>query len=151
VAGISPKRPATTNELRLSTTDPEVEPMASRPGRFMVKFKLEGVDLLELETLISPRLAAVGVGAISRFGLTISLYGVQPGREAEIHTVVQGAIDDVNRARGEARVRAAHDRSVSEEAAAASEVELRTVTETFQAARRSSTRRSGALGAQIGG
>jgi hypothetical protein len=137
VAAISPKQPAAINELRLSTSDPEVEPMASRPGRYLVKFKLEGVDLLELETLISPRLAAVGVDAISRFGLTVSLYGVEPGREAEIQKVVQGAIDDVNRARGAARLRAGRDRSASEEAANASGIALRAVTESFHAARHS--------------
>jgi hypothetical protein len=129
----SPGPPTTRGELRLSKSDPEVEPMNSRPGRFTVKFKLDGVDLLELETAISPRLAAVGVDAIRRFGMTVSLDGVEPGREAEIQKVVQGAIDDVNRARGEARERAAHDRSASEEAAEASDVELRTVTKTFQA------------------
>jgi hypothetical protein len=134
---VSAGPPATRGELRLSNSDPEVEPMASRPGRFMVKFKLEGVDLRELETAITPRLAAVGVDAMRRFGMTVSLDGVEPGREAEIQAVVQGAINDVNRARGEARLRAGDDRSASEDAAAASESALRAVRESFHAARRS--------------
>lgn len=133
----SPGPPTTRGELRLSKSDPEVEPMNSRPGRFTVKFKLDGVDLLELETAISPRLAAVGVDAIRRFGMTVSLDGVEPGREAEIQAVVQGAIDDVNRARGEARLRAGRDRSASDQAANASEIALRAVTESFHAARHS--------------
>jgi hypothetical protein len=69
--------------------------------------------------------------------MTVSLSGVEQGREAEVYAEIQAAIGEVNRARGAARENAELERSASEAAAAVSEAQLQAVDESFRAARRS--------------
>jgi hypothetical protein len=130
--------PATNGhaELKLAAKDPEVAQSGSG-DRFTVTFTMEGVDLLELENVLRPRLAAVGVERISRFGMTISLYGVEEGRESEVFHQLETAIEDVNRLRQTAREDRERRRSATEDAEAAAESRLDTVREGFHAARES--------------
>ena len=121
-------------KLKLATKDPEVTHSGSG-DRFTVKFTMEGVDLLELENVLKPRLAAVGVQRISRFGMTIALYGVEEGRESEVFHELETAIEDVNTLRQEARDAGERRRSDAEEAEAVAESRLDTVREGFHAAR----------------
>jgi hypothetical protein len=121
-------------ELKLATKDPEVT-HSEAGDRFTVKFEMQGVDLLELENVLRPRLAAVGVERISRFGMTIALYGVEEGRESEVFHELETAIEDVNTLRQEARDDRERRRSDAEEAEAVAESRLDTVREGFHAAR----------------
>jgi hypothetical protein len=123
-------------DLRLAGTDPEVG--HSRLGdRFSVKFTMEGVDLQELQNVLTPRLAAVGVERISRFGMTISLHGVEAGREGEVFHELEAAIEDVNRLRQSARYERERSRSANEAADALAEGRLEKVRDGFRAARES--------------
>ena len=123
-------------ELKLAARDPEVTQSGSG-DRFTVKFAMEGVDLLELENVLRPRLAAVGVERISRFGMTISLYGVEEGRESEVFHQLETAIEDVNKRRQTARHDRERRRSATEDAEAVAEGRLDTVREGFHEARES--------------
>lgn len=138
MATISPESTAPDGGLRLADVDPEVEHYASGSDRFVVKFTLKGTDLLQLQKVLAPRLAGVGVGRSSRIGMTISLYGVEQGREGEVFALVQAAIDEVNRSRQAARENEAHERSASEAAAVISEAQLEAVREGFRTCRRPS-------------
>jgi hypothetical protein len=124
-------------ELKLAARDPEVTQSGSG-DRFTVKFTMEGVDLLELENVLRPRLAAVGVERISRFGMTISLYGVEEGRESEVFHQLETAIEDVNTLRQTARDDRERRRSATEDAETLAEGRLDTVRKGFHAARASS-------------
>jgi hypothetical protein len=137
MATITPESAPRDGELRLVDSGPKIEHSASGSDRFVVTFTLEGVHLLELQEALEPRLAGIGVERIQRFGMTISLSGVERGREAEVYAEIQAAIEEVNRARGAAREDAEHERSASEAAAAVSEAQLQEVGEGFRAARRS--------------
>jgi hypothetical protein len=123
-------------DLRLAGTDPEVSHSGSG-DRFTVKFTMEGVDLLELQNILAPRLAAVGVERISRFGMTMSLHGVEAGRESEVFHELETAIEDVNRRRENARDERERSRSAAEAADALAEGRLEKVRDGFQAARES--------------
>jgi hypothetical protein len=136
MATITPESTAPDGGLRLADVDPEVEHYAAGSDRFVVKFTLKGTDLLQLENVLAPRLAGVGVGRSSRVGMTISLYGVEQGREGEVFAEVQAAIDEVNRARQAARETKEHERSASEAAAVISEAQLEAVREGFRTCRR---------------
>jgi hypothetical protein len=118
-------------ELKLAAKDPEVTQSGSS-DRFSVTFTMEGVDLLELENVLRPRLAAVGVERVSRFGMTISLYGVEAGREGEVFHELQTAIEDVNTLRQTARDDRERSRSAAEAADAVAEGRLETVREGFR-------------------
>jgi hypothetical protein len=122
--------------LKLADTDPEVTHSGSG-DRFTVRFTMEGVDLLELQNVLRPRLAAVGVERISRFGMTMSLHGVEAGREGEVFHALEAAIADVNRLRDNARDERERSRSAVEAADALAEGRLETVRDGFQAARES--------------
>jgi hypothetical protein len=137
MATITPESATRDGGLRLADRDPEIKHSASNSDRFVVTFTLEGVHLLELQEALEPRLAGIGVERIHRFGMTVSLFGVEQGREAEVYAQVQAAIEEVNRARGAARENAEHERSASEAAAAVSKAQLQAVGERFRAARRS--------------
>jgi len=106
----------------------------SSGDRFSVQFTMEGVDLLELENVLRPRLAAVGVQRISRFGMTLSLHGVEEGREGEVFHELQAAIDDVNAARAASREDRERRRSETEAAATVSQDRVDKVRKAFQAA-----------------
>jgi hypothetical protein len=138
MATITPESTAPDGGLRLADVDPEVEHYASGSDRFVVKFTLKGTDLLQLQNVLAPRLAGVGVGRSSRIGMTISLYGVEQGREGEVFALVQAGIDEVNRARRAARESEKHERSASEAAAVISEAQLEAVREGFRTCRRPS-------------
>jgi hypothetical protein len=135
MATITPESTAPDGGLRLADVDPEVEHYASASDRFVVKFTFKGTDLLQLQNVLAPRLAGVGVGRSTRIGMTISLYGVAQGREDEVFAVVQDAIEEVNRSRQAARENEEHDRSALEAAAVISEAELEAVRESFRTAR----------------
>jgi hypothetical protein len=137
MATITPESPPPGGELRLADSDPKIQHSASGSDRFVVTFTLEGVHLLELQEALEPRLAGIGVERIDRFGMTVSLSGVEQGREAEVYAEIEAALEEVNRARGAARKDAEHERSASEAAAAVSEAQLQDVGEGFRAARRS--------------
>lgn len=124
-------------ELRLADRDPDVTHSASGSDRFNVKFTLEGVDVLELQNMLTPRLAGAGVERMSRSGMTVTLYGIEQGREGEVLAEVEGAIADVNRARKAAREDAEHQRSATDAAEAVSEAQLQTVRDSFRSARQS--------------
>src|SRR5215210_1597972 len=111
--------PATNGHvrLRLAAKDPRITQSGSS-DRFTVEFTMEGVDLRELQNLLRPRLAAAGVQRISRLGMTISLHGVEEGREGEVFHELQMAIDDVNSGREAAREDRDWHRSYAEAAEA---------------------------------
>jgi hypothetical protein len=124
-------------ELRLADKDLDITRSASGSDQFNVQFTLEGVNFLELQNVLTPCLAGVGVERIDRSGMTMTLYGVEQGREGEVLAEVEGAIADVNRARKAAREDAERQRSATEAADAISEAQLQTVRERFKAARKS--------------
>ena len=126
----------TTNRygrLRLVDRDPGVEPGSG--SRFNVKFAFEGTNLIEMQTALGPRLAAMGVERVTRSGMTITLHGVEPGREADVFGEVQSALDDVNKARRLAQGDAEERRAASDAASAAADVRLEDVRGGFHAAR----------------
>jgi hypothetical protein len=135
MATITPESTAPDGGLRLADIDPEVEHYAPGSDRFVVKFTFKGTDLLQLQNVLAPRLAGIGVGRSSRVGMTITLYGVEQGRESEVLNEVQAAVDEVNRTRQAARESAEHERSASEAAAAVSDAQLEAVRESFRTAR----------------
>ena len=122
--------------LRLVDRDPEVD-RAESGSRFNVKFAFEGTHLLEVQNALVPRLAAMGVERVTRSGMTITLYGVEQGREGEVFAEVQSAVEDVNKARRTAQGDADDQRAASDAASAAGEVQLQEVREGFHAARQS--------------
>ena len=123
-------------ELKLADKDAEVTHSGSS-DRFTVKFTIEGIDLLELENVLTPRLPAVGVKQIRRFGMTMSLSGVEAGREGEVFHALQTAIADVNTLRQNARDDRERSRSATEAADAVAEGRLDAARERFHAARES--------------
>jgi hypothetical protein len=126
--------------LKLADKDPEVAHSGSG-DRFTVKFTMEGVDLLELQNVLAPRLAAVGVERISRDGMTMSLHGVEAGREGEVFHELETAIEDVNRTRENVRAERERSRSATEAAEAVAEGRLENVRDRFRAAREDAQRR----------
>jgi hypothetical protein len=125
-------------DLKLATKDFEVTHSGSG-NRFTVKFTMEGVDLLELQNVLRPRLAAVGVERINRFGMTMSLYGVEAGREGEVFHELQTAIEDVNGLRQTARDDRERSRSAREAADVVAEGRLEKVRDGFHATRESAS------------
>ena len=131
-------QPATSHgKLRLADKDPRIVRSTSAADRFTVTFALEGTNLLELQNALAPRIADIGVEGISRMGMSMSLYGVEQGREGEVLNEVQAAIDDVNQARDAAREETRDRHSAAEAAQAVSEEQLEAVRKSFQAARAS--------------
>ena len=121
-------------ELRLARQTPEVARTASASQRFTVTFVVEGTGLLELQHALAGRVAGVGVDRVSRLGTTVSLHGVEQGREGEVFHEVQAAIDDVNRSRKAAREVSDQRRSATEEADAVSAAQLQAVRKGFASA-----------------
>jgi hypothetical protein len=136
MATITPESTAPDGGLRLADIDPEVEHYAPGSDRFVVKFTFKGTDLLQLQNVLAPRLAGVGVGRSTRQGMTITLFGVEQGREGEVFAQVEAAVDEVNRTRQAARENAAHEHSAAEAAAAIADAQLEAVRKNFLAARR---------------
>lgn len=122
-------------ELRLADQDLEVAHAAGPGGRYTVEVALEGPDLLELQNVLTPRLATIGVDRVSRVGTTLSLYGVEAGREHEVFEVLRTAIADVNELRQTVRDDREQSRSASEDAAAVREADLEAVKQSFRTAR----------------
>jgi len=133
MATITSEATAPDGRLTLADTDPEIE----HPGsdRFVVKFRFTGPDLLQLQNVLAPRLAGIGVGRSTRTGMTISLYGVEHGREGEVLAEVQRAIDEVNQTRQAGRDNAERERAAVDAAGVLSEVQLEAVRESFRTAR----------------
>jgi hypothetical protein len=67
--------------------------------------------------------------------MTISLYGVEHGREGEVLAEVRRAIDEVNQTRQAGRENAERERSAVNAAAVLSEAQLEAVRESFRTAR----------------
>jgi hypothetical protein len=72
MATITPEATATDGGLTLADTDPEVEHFAPGSDRFVVTFRFIGPDLLQLQNVLAPRLAGIGVGRSTRTAKTIS-------------------------------------------------------------------------------
>jgi hypothetical protein len=121
--------------LTLADTDPEVEHYAPGSDRFVVKFRFIGPDLLQLQNVLAPRLAGIGVGRSTRTGMTISLYGVEHGREGEVLAEVHRAVDEVNQTREAGRENAERERAAVDAAGVLSEAQLEAVRESFRGAR----------------
>jgi hypothetical protein len=137
MATIAAEQSTSDGRVQLARTAPEVARSASAPDRFTVKFDLEGAGLLDLQNVLTARMVGVGVEHVSRIGTTVSLHGVEQGREGEVFHELQAAIDDVNGSRKAASDVAEQRRSATEAADAASEVQLQAVRESFAAARSS--------------
>jgi hypothetical protein len=131
MATTSPESANRYGRLRLVDRDPEVEPGSG--SRFNVNFAFEGTNLIEMQTALGPRLAAIGVARVARSGMTITLYGVEQGRESDVFGAVQSALDEVNNARRVAQGDAEERRAAS----AAADVRLQEVREGFHEARQS--------------
>jgi hypothetical protein len=99
---------------------------------------MEGADLLELQNFLRLRLAAVRV-QVTRIGMTMSLCGVEAGREAEVYTELETAIDEVNKLRQRARDERQRSQSATDAAGVIAEERLETVRDMFRAARASSS------------
>ena len=138
MATIAAESTTSDGNVRLANTAPEVARSASAPDRFTVKFDLDGAGLLDLQSVLTARMVGVGVERVSRIGTTMSLHGVEQGREGEVFHELQAAIDDVNGSRKAASEVAEQRRSATEAADAASEVQLQAVRESFATAARSS-------------
>jgi hypothetical protein len=135
VATITPEATAPDGGLTLTDSDPEVEHYAPGSDRFVVKFRFIGPDLLQLQNVLAPRLAGIGVGRSTRTGMTISLYGVEHGREDAVLAEVQRAIDEVNQTRQAGRENAERERAAVDAATVLSEAQLEAVRESFRTAR----------------
>ena len=138
MATIAAESTTSDGNVRLASAAPEVARSASAPDRFTVKFDLDGAGLLDLQSVLTARMVGVGVERVSRIGTTVSLHGVEQGREGEVFHELQAAIDDVNGSRKAASEVAEQRRSATEAADAASEVQLQAVRESFATAARSS-------------
>ena len=138
MATIAAEPTTSDGNVRLASAAPEVARSASAPDRFTVKFDLDGAGLLDLQSVLTARMVGVGVERVSRIGTTVSLHGVEQGREGEVFHELQAAIDDVNGSRKAASEVAEQRRSATEAADAASEVQLQAVRESFATAARSS-------------
>ncbi len=138
MATIAAESTTPDGNVRLASAAPEVARSASAPDRFTVKFDLDGAGLLDLQSVLTARMVGVGVERVSRIGTTVSLHGVEQGREGEVFHELQAAIDDVNGLRKAASEVAEQRRSATEAADAASEVQLQAVRESFATAARSS-------------
>jgi hypothetical protein len=124
-------------DLKLADEDFDVTRSGSCDG-FTVKFTMEGADLLELQNVLGPRLAAVRVRGMTRVGMTMSLYGVEAGREGEVYTEIRAAIDEVNELRRRARDKRERSQSATEAADVVAGERLEKVQDGFRTARRSS-------------
>jgi hypothetical protein len=131
----APEATAPDGGLTLTDTDPEIEHYAPGSDRFVVKFRFTGPDLLQLQNVLAPRLAGIGVGRSTRTGMTISLYGVEHGREGEVLAEVQRAVDDVNQTRQAERDNAERERAAVDAASVLSEAQVDAVRESFRTAR----------------
>jgi len=96
---------------------------------------MEGADLLELQNVLRPRLAAVGVRGVTRVGMTMSLYGVEAGREDEVFAALENAIDEVNTRRKRARDERVRSQSASDAADVVAGERLGKVQDGFRTAR----------------
>jgi hypothetical protein len=96
---------------------------------------MEGADLLELQNLLRPRLAAVGVRGITRVGMTMSLYGVEAGREGEVFAELEKAIDEVNKLRRRASDERRRSESADDAAGVVADKRLGKVRDGFRSAR----------------
>jgi hypothetical protein len=124
--------------LDLKLADQEFDVTHSGSGdSFTVKFTMDGADLLELQNALRPRLAAVGVQGITRLGMTLSLHGVEAGREGEVFAEVETAIDEVNKLRQRARDERHRSQAATDAAGAIAEERLGKVQDGFRTARAS--------------
>ena len=134
MAANAPPQEDRSVDLKLVDEDFDVTHSGSGES-FTVKFTMEGADLLELQNMLRPRLAAVGVRGITRVGLTMSLYGVEAGREGEVFAELENAIDEVNTLRRRAGDERRRSQSADDAAGAVAEKRLGKVQDGFRSAR----------------
>ena len=104
MATISPESATFDDDLRLlASTLPEGARSASAPHRFTVKYTLMGTGLLDLQDVLAARVASVGADGVSCLGNTVSVHGVERGREDEVLYEVRAGIEKVNCSRTAAR------------------------------------------------
>jgi hypothetical protein len=136
MAAIAPSKEDRSLDLKLVDEDFDVTHSGSG-DTFTVKFTMEGADLLELQNVLRPRLAAVGVQGVTRVGMTMSLYGVEAGREDEVFAELENAIDEVNELRQRARDERQRSQSATDAAGVIAEERLGKVQDGFRTARAS--------------
>lgn len=129
------KEDRTDLDLKLADEDFDVTHSGSG-DRFTVKFTMEGAGPLELQNLLRLRLAAVRV-QVTRIGMTMSLCGVEAGREAEVFTELETAIDDINKLRRRASNERERSPAATEAAGVVAEDRLEKVRDGFRTARAS--------------
>jgi hypothetical protein len=129
------KEDRTDLDLKLGDEDFDVTHSGSG-NRFTVRFTMEGADLLELQNLLRLRLAALRV-QVTRVGMTMSLCGVEAGREGEVFAELETAIDEVNKLRQRARDERQRSQSATDAAGIIAEERLGKVQDGFRAARAS--------------
>ena len=134
MAANAPSQEDRSVDLKLVDEDFDVTHSGSGDS-FTVKFTMEGADLLELQNMLRPRLAAVGVRGITRVGMTMSLYGVEAGREGEVFTELENAIDEVNTLRRRASDEHRRSQSADDAAGVVAEKRLGKVQDGFRSAR----------------
>jgi hypothetical protein len=134
MAANAPSQEDRSVDLKLVDEDFDVTHSGSGES-FTVKFAMEGADLLELQNMLRPRLAAVGVRGITRVGMTMSLYGVEAGREGEVFAELENAIDDVNKLRRRASDARRRSQSADDAAGVVAEKRLGKVQDGFRSAR----------------
>lgn len=134
MAANAPSQEDRSVDLKLVDEDFDVTHSGSGES-FTVKFTMEGADLLELQNMLRPRLAAVGVRGITRVGMTMSLYGVEAGREGEVFAELENAIDEVNTLRHRASDERRRSQSADDAAGVVAEKRLGKVQDGFRSAR----------------
>jgi hypothetical protein len=134
MAANAPSQEDRSVDLKLVDEDFDVTHSGSGDS-FTVKFSMEGADLLELQNLLRPRLAAVGVRGITRVGMTMSLYGVEAGREGEVFAELEKAIDEVNKLRRRASDERRRSESADDAAGVVADKRLGKVRDGFRSAR----------------
>lgn len=134
MAANAPPQEDRSVDLKLVDEDFDVTHSGSGES-FTVKFTMEGADLLELQNMLRPRLAAVGVRGITRVGMTMSLYGVEAGREGEVFAELENAIDEVNKLRRRASDERRRSQSADDAAGVVAEKRLGKVQDGFRSAR----------------
>jgi hypothetical protein len=134
MAAIAPSKENRGLDLRLVDEDFDVTHSGSG-NSFTVRFTMEGADLLELQNVLRPRLAAVGVRGVTRVGMTMSLYGVEAGREDEVFAALENAIVEVNTRRERARDERLRSQSATDAAGVVAGERLGKVQDGFRTAR----------------
>jgi regulator of protease activity HflC (stomatin/prohibitin superfamily) len=105
----------TEGGIRLSAADPKVEPWPAGHGTYIVTFRLEGEKPFDvLHDPIKSRAEEAGFQIVRVEYDSVSLSGVQEGREAEAQKAVEDGIAEVTERRRERREQIERERPVRE-------------------------------------